>query len=61
MVLQCVFFEDGSFNLHTNCKCVDPSTGYCKECYPNVEKPFATLVSKKKWKRMMRKRGYEFD
>ena len=54
-------FEDGSFNLHTNCRCVEPSTGYCKECYPDVKKPFATLVSKKKWKQAMRKRGYKFD
>lgn len=45
--------EDGSFNLHTSCRCEDPITGFCKECYPEVKKPFATLVSKKTWNKMM--------
>lgn len=54
---MCVF-EDGSFNLHTNCRCEDSITGYCKECYPEVEKKFATLISKKKWERLKRERGY---
>jgi hypothetical protein len=56
---MCVF-EDGTFNLHTNCRCVDPVTGYCKECYPEVKKQFATLISKKKWRRMMKNRGYNY-
>jgi hypothetical protein len=36
--------KDGTFNLHTNCRCVDPNTGDCEECYPTVNKPFATLI-----------------
>jgi hypothetical protein len=54
---MCIF-EDGEFDLHKNCRCVDPSTGFCKECYPRVNKPFATLVSKRKWKKMLRESGY---
>ena len=30
--------EDGTYNLHTNCRCVDPITGHCNECYPEEEK-----------------------
>tara|TARA_Y100000591_G_C21698702_1_gene627128 strand:- start:356 stop:682 length:327 start_codon:yes stop_codon:yes gene_type:complete len=50
---MCVY-EDGTYNLHTNCRCVDPITGYCKECYPEEHKPFASLVSKKKFRRLMK-------
>ncbi len=56
---MCVF-EDGSFDLHTNCRCVDPATGYCKECYPRVKKKFTTLISKKKWQQLMEDRGYNY-
>ena len=45
-IKMCIL-EDGSFNLHTSCRCEDPITGFCKECYPEVKKPFTTLVSKK--------------
>lgn len=54
---MCVF-EDGKFDLHKNCRCIDPKTGFCIECYPKVKKPFATLVSKKHWKKMLRDSGY---
>lgn len=54
---MCIF-EDGEFDLHTNCRCIDPKTGFCVECYPRVNKPFATLVSKRKWKKMLRDSGY---
>lgn len=37
--------EDGTFNLHSNCRCIDPYTGLCKECYPEENKPFATLIN----------------
>jgi hypothetical protein len=57
---MCVF-EDGSSNLHTNCRCVDPGTGLCSECYPDVKKKFATLVGKKKWERAVRNSGYDID
>jgi len=49
--------ENGTFDLHSNCRCVDPNTGICKECYPDVEKPFATLISKKKYKKLLRNRN----
>lgn len=51
---MCVL-EDGTYNLHTNCRCVDPITGYCKECYPEEQKPFATLVGRKKFKKYFMK------
>tara|TARA_B100001123_G_scaffold431644_1_gene553401 strand:+ start:2684 stop:3037 length:354 start_codon:yes stop_codon:yes gene_type:complete len=50
---MCIF-EDGQFDLHKNCRCIDPYTGFCKECYPRVDKSFATLVSKRKWRKMLR-------
>ena len=50
---MCVL-EDGTYNLHTNCRCVDPITGYCKECYPEEQKPFASLVSRKRFRRLMK-------
>jgi len=46
--------EDGTYNLHTNCRCVDPITGNCNECYPEEEKPFASLIGRKKFRRLMR-------
>ena len=54
---MCIF-EDGQFDLHKNCRCIDPYTGFCKECYPRVDKSFATLVSKRKWRKMLRESGY---
>ena len=37
--------EDGTFNPHSNCRCVSPITGFCKECYPPEKKRFATLIN----------------
>ena len=30
--------KEGQMNTYANCKCVDPNTGECKICYPEIKK-----------------------